>query len=449
MFDNLRRSLVAPMSLALLLLALAGHGLSPWAALGLVLAAFAAGPLIGAVAGFSPRRDDIAKLPLLPPGRPPTWRARCAARCGSWRNCCSRRCGRWMRSCARCTAWPSAAATCCNGPRPRRPRPPRAATWPRCCAGIAPSRCVPRCCWRRCGSWARRTRHWRWGCACCGLPRRCGPGGSAGRVAAAGADALPLHEQAYLHGVARDTWRFFERCVGAEDHHLPPDNLQTSPHDMLAHRTSPTNIGLYLLSVACARQFGWIGTQELLARLEATLATLHTLQRHRGHFLNWYDTQTLRAAAADVRVHGGQRQPLRPPAGAWRRPAWSWPTRLSTTRRRSAHRGIDAAAGKPLLAARARLPPRSATNPALVPGGPSRHPALGRARPAGADRCSGIGHAAQRLRALAQACRLLRDAGRLRLSVPAPSVTCSTSASASPSSSSIPASTTCWRRSRG
>ena len=62
---------------------------------------------------------------------------------------------------------------------------------------------------------------------------------------------------------------------------------------MVAHRTSPTNIGLYLLSVASARRFGWIGTQELLARLEATLATLHMLQRHRGHFLNWYDTQTL------------------------------------------------------------------------------------------------------------------------------------------------------------
>ena len=62
MFDNLRRTLVAPMSLALMLLALAGHGLSPWAALALVLAAFATGPLISAVAGFSPSRDDIAKL---------------------------------------------------------------------------------------------------------------------------------------------------------------------------------------------------------------------------------------------------------------------------------------------------------------------------------------------------------------------------------------------------
>ena len=61
---------------------------------------------------------------------------------------------------------------------------------------------------------------------------------------------------------------------------------------IVAVGNSLTNIGRYLLSTACARQFGWIGTQDLLTRLEATLATLTTLQRHRGHFLNWYDTQT-------------------------------------------------------------------------------------------------------------------------------------------------------------
>ena len=80
--------------------------------------------------------------------------------------------------------------------------------------------------------------------------------------------------QTHLEGIARDTWRLFERCVGAQRQPLPPDNLQTLPHEMVAHRTSPTNIGLYLLSVACARRFGWIGTQDLMERLEATLATL-------------------------------------------------------------------------------------------------------------------------------------------------------------------------------
>ena len=104
--------------------------------------------------------------------------------------------------------------------------------------------------------------------------------------------ALSDAQAAELDGIARDTWRLFERCVGPDDRHLPPDNLQTLPHDTVAHRTSPTNIGLYLLSAACARRFGWIGSMELLARAEATLATLTGLERHRGHFLNWYDTQT-------------------------------------------------------------------------------------------------------------------------------------------------------------
>ena len=104
--------------------------------------------------------------------------------------------------------------------------------------------------------------------------------------------ALPAAELAYLGTLARDTWAWFERCVSADDLHLPPDNLQTLPTEMLAHRTSPTNIGLYLLSAACAQAFGWISPAELAQRLENTLATMQRLARHRGHFYNWYDTQT-------------------------------------------------------------------------------------------------------------------------------------------------------------
>ena len=85
----------------------------------------------------------------------------------------------------------------------------------------------------------------------------------------------------------------FERHVGPDSHDLPPDNVQTVPHLMVAQRTSPTNIGLYLLAAACAERFGWIGTAELVQRLERTLATLARLPRHRGHLLNWIDVQTL------------------------------------------------------------------------------------------------------------------------------------------------------------
>ncbi|MBE0609481.1 MAG: glycosyl transferase [Dehalococcoidia bacterium] len=97
-----------------------------------------------------------------------------------------------------------------------------------------------------------------------------------------------------LELIARRTWRYFETFVTEADHMLPPDNFQEDPVPTVANRTSPTNLGLYLLSVASARDFGWIGTIEATARLEATLATMSDLERFRGHFYNWYDTRDLR-----------------------------------------------------------------------------------------------------------------------------------------------------------
>src|SRR5438270_835185 len=97
-----------------------------------------------------------------------------------------------------------------------------------------------------------------------------------------------------LRLVARRTWRYFETFVTADDHMLPPDNFQEDPRPVLAHRTSPTNLGLYLLSAVSARDFGWAGTSETVDRLEATLATMSRLQQCRGHFYNWYDTRDLR-----------------------------------------------------------------------------------------------------------------------------------------------------------
>ncbi|MEX2222475.1 MAG: glycosyl transferase, partial [Candidatus Rokuibacteriota bacterium] len=97
-----------------------------------------------------------------------------------------------------------------------------------------------------------------------------------------------------LRSTARRTWRFFEAFVGPDDSFLPPDNFQEDPKPVVAHRTSPTNIGLYLLSIVSARDFGWLGSLDTLDRLEATLATMRRLERFRGHFYNWYDTGALR-----------------------------------------------------------------------------------------------------------------------------------------------------------
>ncbi|WP_157019397.1 GH36-type glycosyl hydrolase domain-containing protein [Mesorhizobium xinjiangense] len=97
-----------------------------------------------------------------------------------------------------------------------------------------------------------------------------------------------------LRLIARRTWRFFETFVTPEDNMLPPDNFQEDPKPVIAHRTSPTNIGLYLISAVAARDFGWASTVETVERLEATLATMRKLARHNGHFFNWYATQDLR-----------------------------------------------------------------------------------------------------------------------------------------------------------
>ena len=87
-----------------------------------------------------------------------------------------------------------------------------------------------------------------------------------------------------LRLTARRTWRFFETFVTPSDSMLPPDNFQADPAPAIAHRTSPTNIGLYLLSIVSARDFGWIGTSEAIDRLEATFATLNKMEMVRGHF---------------------------------------------------------------------------------------------------------------------------------------------------------------------
>jgi cyclic beta-1,2-glucan synthetase len=104
---------------------------------------------------------------------------------------------------------------------------------------------------------------------------------------------LTVDQTMFLRRLARKTWAFFDRFVAAEDHWLPPDNFQEQPGPVLAHRTSPTNIGLALLANLSARDFGFISAGALIQRTTDTFNTLAQLERYRGHFYNWYDTQTL------------------------------------------------------------------------------------------------------------------------------------------------------------
>ncbi|HWQ46467.1 MAG TPA: glycosyltransferase family 2 protein, partial [Longilinea sp.] len=98
-----------------------------------------------------------------------------------------------------------------------------------------------------------------------------------------------------VHRLARRTWAYFEQFAGPNDHWLPPDHFQESPGGNVAHYTTPTNIGLFLVSVLSAYDFGYIGLFELAVRLRSTFETMGQLEHYRGHLLNWYDSQTLAA----------------------------------------------------------------------------------------------------------------------------------------------------------
>src|SRR5438477_4658175 len=105
---------------------------------------------------------------------------------------------------------------------------------------------------------------------------------------------LSVEQLTLLRRIARKTWHFFETFVTAEENWLPPDNFQEEPAPTIAARTSPTNIGLSLLANLAARDFGYLSLGRFLERTQASIDTLHRLERHRGHFYNWYETRTLR-----------------------------------------------------------------------------------------------------------------------------------------------------------
>jgi cyclic beta-1,2-glucan synthetase len=110
-----------------------------------------------------------------------------------------------------------------------------------------------------------------------------------------GARVRPLgdRERTVLRTTARKTWRYFETFVTETDAWLVPDNYQDDDTPKLARRTSPTNIAMSLLSALAAHDLGYLSTDVLLRRLDATLGSLEGLERYRGHFLNWYDTASL------------------------------------------------------------------------------------------------------------------------------------------------------------
>ncbi|MES2046872.1 MAG: glucoamylase family protein, partial [Pseudomonadota bacterium] len=104
---------------------------------------------------------------------------------------------------------------------------------------------------------------------------------------------LSPDQSTFLNTLARKTWLFFDTYVTEKDNYLPPDNVQEFPVAVIAHRTSPTNIGVSLLANLAAHDFAYITAGQLLERTKNTLQTMAKLERYHGHFYNWYDTQSL------------------------------------------------------------------------------------------------------------------------------------------------------------
>ncbi|MGC9451354.1 MAG: GH36-type glycosyl hydrolase domain-containing protein [Oceanipulchritudo sp.] len=104
---------------------------------------------------------------------------------------------------------------------------------------------------------------------------------------------LTREQQFFLRRSARRHWHYFETFVTAEQNWLPPDNVQEQPATRVASRTSPTNLGLALLANLAARDFGYLSAGGLIQRTRDALGTMCRMERHQGHFYNWYDTRTL------------------------------------------------------------------------------------------------------------------------------------------------------------
>src|SRR5438309_4252754 len=104
---------------------------------------------------------------------------------------------------------------------------------------------------------------------------------------------LTADDRRFLRTAARRTWRYFDDFVGPETFWLPPDNVQETPMREIFLRTSPTNIGLWMLATVAANDFGYITIDDLVARNLGTLETVSRLERFEGHLFNWYDLSTL------------------------------------------------------------------------------------------------------------------------------------------------------------
>ncbi len=297
MLDNLRRSLVIPAGLAMLILVIFTNVIALSQAIVLVVAAFLTGPVLGALSELVPSRRGIVLSHFFYAGLGALWRTLIATgwqftqlfhKSGLLVDAIFRALWRLSVSRKHLLQWTTAAQAQAMARYTLRAFIGRHARSLIACIALGLLAFVyspnPLAGLSLFALWALSPVFAWWV-----SQRRGQPSGV----------QLDDDQQAYLHGVAQDTWRFFEHCVTPQEHHLPPDNLQIDTEPTIAHRTSPTNIGLYLLAVMCAREFGWLSTEQVVMRLQATLDTIEKLPKHAGHLFNWYNTQTLEILQPD------------------------------------------------------------------------------------------------------------------------------------------------------
>lgn len=107
---------------------------------------------------------------------------------------------------------------------------------------------------------------------------------------------LRASERQMVRNAALRTWRFFREFSNAEENWLIPDIVQEQP-PLIAHRVSPTNLGLLLNSRLAAHDLGFLTTEEFVKETKATLDTVQRMPKSRGHLYNWYENSTLEPVA--------------------------------------------------------------------------------------------------------------------------------------------------------
>ncbi|MCY7369760.1 MAG: hypothetical protein LH479_02545, partial [Polaromonas sp.] len=291
MSDNLRRSLLVP-ACALLLTGVIFTGVLPlWMVLAATALAFLAGPLLGAAAGLVPTRRGISLLHFFHVGFGDALRSITASlwqlsglfvQAGLLADAIGRALWRMLVSRKKLLEWTTAQQAQASAEYALSAFVSKHWLASALCLALGVAAVyyspTPLAGAALFAFWAAAPL-WAWWAS------RPAPGRVAG--------GLDPQQQDYLRALALQTWQLFERCVGPEDNHLPPDNLQVDAEPTVAHRTSPTNIGLYLLATLCARTFGLVTVAEAIARLEATLGTVERMAKHNGHLYNWYETRTL------------------------------------------------------------------------------------------------------------------------------------------------------------